>query len=215
MENEYINTTAKYISAAMSSPFGVGNVHFRTGAKEGYVDTVAFGAYRKEVFEKAGLFDEELARNQDDEFNFRVIKNGFKIYLSKKIKAKYYVRGSYLKLLKQYFQYGFWKVYVNKKHKTVTSIRQLFPLFFVLYLMVQTLSLFVFKEAVYGLFILAIYFNLAIIFSLKKSKEYFYAVLFCFFILHLSYGWGYLKGIVRFLLLRLSPKKPTLRRLSN
>ncbi len=74
------NQESKIIALAMSSPFGVGNAHFRTGLKDGLVDTVAFGAYKKEVFEKIGYFDEELARNQDDEFNYRLIKNGYSIY---------------------------------------------------------------------------------------------------------------------------------------
>ena len=115
IENVYENHTSKIIGLAMSSPFGVGNAHFRTGTKDGFVDTVAFGAYKKEVFEKVGYFDESLTRNQDDEFNFRVLKNGFRIYLSNKIYSKYYVRGAFDKLFKQYFQYGYWKVFVNKK----------------------------------------------------------------------------------------------------
>ncbi len=134
IENVYENESAETIGLAMSSAFGVGNAHFRTGSKNGFVDTVAFGAYRKEVFEKIGYFDEDLIRNQDDEFNFRLLQNGFKIYLNSNIKSKYYVRASFSKLYKQYYQYGYWKVYVNKKHKAVTSIRQLVPLFFILFL---------------------------------------------------------------------------------
>jgi GT2 family glycosyltransferase len=66
LENVYENSTSQIIGAAMSSSFGVGNAHFRTGNKSGFVDTVAFGAYKKEIFDKVGLFDEELIRNQDD-----------------------------------------------------------------------------------------------------------------------------------------------------
>ena len=97
----------------MSSVFGVGNAHFRTGGKSGHVDTVAFGAYRREVFERVGFFDEELARNQDDEFNYRVVQGGFKIFLDPAIQSDYFVRGSISKLYKQYDQYGYWKVFVN------------------------------------------------------------------------------------------------------
>ena len=91
--------------------------------------------FKKEVFEKVGYFDEELVRNQDDEFNFRVIKGGFKIYLTQKIRSKYYVRGSFNKLYRQYYQYGYWKVFVNQKHGEVTSIRQLIPPAFVAFLL--------------------------------------------------------------------------------
>ena len=134
IENEYENETAEVIGKAMSSSFGVGNAHFRTGNKNGYVDTVAFGAYKREVFSKVGYFDEELIRNQDDEFNYRVTKAGFKIYLYSEIRCKYFVRASFGKLFKQYYQYGYWKVYVAKKHHAVTTFRQLVPLFFVLFL---------------------------------------------------------------------------------
>ena len=68
--------------------------------------------------------------------NFRLIKNGYKIWLSKYIISNYFVRGSYSKLFRQYYQYGYWKVFVNVKHKTVTTVRQMVPLFFVLYLMI-------------------------------------------------------------------------------
>jgi glycosyltransferase involved in cell wall biosynthesis len=140
LENIYETKTAKTIGLAMSSSFGVGNARFRTGAEDGFVDTVAFGAYRKEVFDKIGYFDESLTRNQDDEFNYRLIKNGFKIYLSNKIKCKYYVRGSYEKLFKQYYQYGYWKVFVGKKHNAVTSVRQLVPFLFVVFLILGGIS---------------------------------------------------------------------------
>jgi cellulose synthase/poly-beta-1,6-N-acetylglucosamine synthase-like glycosyltransferase len=74
------NTLARAIALAQSSPFGVGGVAFRTGSSNGrYVDTLAFGAYRREVFDRIGRFDEELIRNQDDEFNFRLIQAGGKI----------------------------------------------------------------------------------------------------------------------------------------
>ena len=80
INNVYENNTAEIIGLAMSSQFGVGNAHFRTGVKDGFVDTVAFGAYKKEVFDSIGYFDEDLVRNQDDEFNFRLLKNSFRIY---------------------------------------------------------------------------------------------------------------------------------------
>ena len=75
IENVYENEIAEVIGKAMSSSFGVGNAHFRTGNKDGFVDTVAFGAYKQEVFDKIGLFDEELIRNQDDEFNYRLFSH--------------------------------------------------------------------------------------------------------------------------------------------
>jgi len=217
IENVYENETAEIIGLAMSSPFGVGNAHFRTGKKDGYVDTVAFGAYKKEIFDQIGYFDEDLDRNQDDEFNFRLLKNGFKIYLSSNIKSKYYVRGAYTKLFKQYYQYGYWKVFVNKKHKTITTARQLVPLFFVLFLFAGPLiGLIDIRLLILWCFIGIIYDVSALFFALKTTTQTSKAikVAFTFLILHFSYGIGYLRGLVNFIIFGKSPsnKNATLSR---
>ncbi|HWO93560.1 MAG TPA: glycosyltransferase family 2 protein, partial [Dehalococcoidia bacterium] len=80
------------IAIAMSSPFGVGDARFRTSDSPGFVDTVAFGAYRREVFDRIGLFDEDLERNVDDEFNYRLREAGGHIYLNPAIRSRYYTR---------------------------------------------------------------------------------------------------------------------------
>lgn len=204
LQNVYENQTSKIIGTAMSSSFGVGNAHFRTGNKNGYVDTVAFGAYRREIFSKVGLFDEELIRNQDDEFNYRITSNGYKIYLNSEIKCKYFVRASFLKLFKQYYQYGYWKVFVNKKHKTITTVRQLIPMFFVIFLFNLILSLIVNTNLFFSLSIfLLLYIFLALFFAFKLSSNLTegFKLSFTFCILHISYGSGYIKGIFDFFLL--------------
>lgn len=209
LENIYENPTSEIVGLAMSSSFGVGNAHFRTGLKDGYVDTVAFGAYKKEVFEKCGYFDESLTRNQDDEFNYRVIQNGFKIYLSKKINCKYYVRGSFKKLFRQYYQYGYWKVFVNKKHKTVTTIRQLVPLFFVLFLTTVVLTPIIPIYSYLYLSLIGIYMLTAAYSACKLSNDTdkIIQLIYSFLILHISYGLGYIFGIVDFLFLNKNPNK--------
>ena len=208
INNIYENKTSEIIGKAMSSPFGVGNAHFRTGQKEGLVDTVAFGAYRKEVFESIGYFDEDLARNRDDEFNYRLLKNNFKIYLSKKIISSYYVRASFKDLFRQYYQYGFWKVYVNKKHRTITTLRQLIPS-----LMVTTLILgfvFSFLNMFFALLFsteIVLYLIGSCWFASKKANnlKQLFAIIFTFLILHTSYGIGYLYGILKFILFKRNP----------
>lgn len=210
LENIYENKTAEIIGLAMSSSFGVGNAHFRTGKKNGYVDTVAFGAYKKEIFDEIGFFNESLTRNQDDEFNYRLIKNGFKIYLSEKINCKYYVRGSLKKLFRQYYQYGYWKVFVNKKHQTITTIRQLIPLFFVLFLITGAIISLIIPSAIYlYTLLLLLYFLLALISAIKLSSNLkkVSKIIFTFLILHFSYGTGYLLGIFNFFILNKEPSK--------
>jgi glycosyltransferase involved in cell wall biosynthesis len=212
IENVYENNVSKVIGKAMSSVFGVGNATFRTGGVDGYVDTVAFGAYRSEVFDKIGYFDEDLVRNQDDEFNFRLIAHGYKIFLSNSIKSKYYVRASFKKLQKQYFQYGYWKVFVNQKHQTITTVRQLFPALFVLGVFLGFFVVLFFPLMKYFYFMmLGLYVLLASYFSFKKSEKNvdFFAVIFSFLILHFSYGLGYLKGIVDFYIMYKKPGEKT------
>ena len=129
----------KNISIAQCSYFGAGGASFRTGVSNGkYVNTLAFGAYKRAEFLKVGAYDEELIRNQDEEFNYRIVKNGGKIWIDPSIKSIYYVRNSLLKLFSQYFYYGFYKVRVIQKIKSIFSFRHLVPAIFVL-----TLILFV------------------------------------------------------------------------
>lgn len=204
LKNHSEDEKTQAIAAAMSSPFGVGSAHFRTGLKSGYADTVAFGLYRREVFEKVGLLDEELTRNQDDEFNYRLIKNGLKIWLTNKTHVVYYVRSSLPKLFRQYYQYGYWKVYVNRKHKAITTSRQLVPMFFVLYLL-----LFPLPVILGGRFLIAyqigldLYVLLIIIGALraKVGLGRKFTVLQAFPTIHFAYGWGYLLGIIDFIFL--------------
>ena len=208
LEHVYEDETAELIGLAMTSKFGVGNAGFRTGHPDGYVDTVAFGAYRKEVFEKVGYFDEELVRNQDDEFNFRVIKGGFKILLRNSINCKYFVRSSFGKLWRQYLQYGYWKVWVNMKHNTVTTLRQVVPLLFVSYLIFGFLISMMLPVLGY-LYLAGILFYLLVGFSvaikLKQFSRDTFKLVATFILLHTSYGWGYLVGVVRFALFRMRP----------
>jgi len=207
INNQYANATAENIGFAMSSPFGVGNATFRTGGEKKWVDTVAFGMYKKEVFEKIGWFNEELIRNQDDEFNFRVTKAGFRILFNPSIQCDYFVRGSYRKLWKQYFQYGFWKVYVNLLHRQVTTVRQLFPAAFVLYLFLWAFIL-GFSATIIKIYAIpsVAYLAACLFFGFQKNKTKFLNIAFSFPILHLSYGLGYWKGIIQLAILKIQPQ---------
>ena len=202
------NSTGYLISKGMSSVFGVGNATFRLGGGRSFVDTVAFGAYKREVYDKIGGFDENLVRNQDDDYNFRVLKAGYKILFDPEIVSNYYVRSSFPLLKRQYNQYGYWKVYVNKKHKHVTTVRQMFPALFIMGLITGgILSLFSVYFLIATIFFVALYIILGLYFATKladKSRQIF-TLFRIFLILHFSYGFGYLKGIVHFLVMRRMP----------
>lgn len=200
------NDKGKAIANAMSSPFGVGNALFRYANEETFVDTVAFGAYRRDVLEKIGYFDEELVRNQDDELNFRVIKAGYKILLSPKIRSTYYSRASLSKLWKQYYQYGFWKVRVMQKHGRTAAIRHLIPMIFII-TNILGLILSIFSKSIFLLWLLEIiiYLICNVIFSAKAVKKEYKLIKYistAFLILHVSYGIGFINGLLNFYVLK-------------
>ena len=204
------NDKGKAIALAMSSPFGVGNALFRYATEEMYVDTVAFGGYKREVLDDIGYFDDELVRNQDDEINFRVTKGGYKILLSPEIKATYYSRGSFKKLWRQYFQYGFWKVRVMQKHGRTPSVRHLVPMAFVLGNIGAAILSFLFKPIFYiWMVVLGLYIIGDLVSSLKLTKgkrKLLKYIPIVFPILHFSYGIGFLDGLINFYLLKSNKK---------
>ncbi len=210
--NEYVNPTGKVISLAMGTQLGMGIGNFRTLKNSGFTDTVTSPMYPYWVFEKIGFFDEELIRNQDDDFNYRVTKAGGKIYFDASISLKYYVRGNYKNLWKQFFQYGYWKVFVNKKHKAVTTFRQLIPPLFTFYLLLNALSWLIGGYfAFIGTLPLFLYLGLVAYVSYdiqQSNKELKFWDLFKTFpILHVGYGLGYLNGIWDFIILKKSPSE--------
>jgi len=117
----------KAIAAAHHSPFAVGGAKWHNPNYEGLTDTVFGGFYKREIFEKIGLFDEELVRNQDDELNLRLTRAGGRIWHAPTIKSWYKPRGSLSALFRQYAQYGYWKMRVIQKHKLPASWRHLVP----------------------------------------------------------------------------------------
>jgi succinoglycan biosynthesis protein ExoA len=195
---------AETIAVAMSSPFGVGNSAFRTtSGKTMAADTVPFPAYTREIIEKAGAYDEELVRNQDDEYNYRIRELGGRLLLAKDVRSTYYSRGTLGKLWKQYFQYGFFKVRVLQKHPRQMSARQFVPPLFLLSLlcaMLFTLLLpwgWILLALAGGSYLLA---NLcaSVFTSARNGWRHLPLLPFTFAILHLSYGAGFLIGLVKF-----------------
>ena len=133
---------AQGIAIAMSHPFGVGNSYFRVGVREPrWVDTIAFFCCRRETFDRLGLFDETLARDEDSEFNGRLIQAGGRILLVPHVTAHYYARDSLWQLARMYHQYGYSKPLVARKLGRVTTVRQLVPAGFVTALAAATLAL--------------------------------------------------------------------------
>jgi succinoglycan biosynthesis protein ExoA len=195
---------AQGIALAMSSPFGVGGSAFRTVKNSTMlVDTVAFPAYRAETIQKNGLYDEELVRNQDDEYNYRLRASGGKILLTPDIRSRYYSRSSLKSLWRQYFQYGYWKVRVMQKHTRQMVWRQFVPPAFVGFLVIFSLMA-LFSTTAFFLLLLGIAAYIAA--NLAASAwtaaqygwRYFPYLVASYAILHFSYGAGFLYGLVKF-----------------
>lgn len=186
-------------STVLSSKFGVGNSGFRTNAMSGYVDTVPFGTFKRETFSKYGLYDERLTRNQDYELNYRIRKNGGRIYLDSTIKLIYYCRNTVPGILKQSYENGKWNVITYKLCPGSMSLRHFIPLLFLLSLlafpvlsMISPLFLLIFE------FELLLYFFLDIIYSFKSRvrTQIKLALIILFPTFHISYGFGSLVGLV-------------------
>ena len=195
---------AKAISLTLSHFFGVGNSLFRITKnlkQPTEADTVPFGCYPKEVFDRIGLYNEKLIRNQDIELNKRLKNMGGKIYLVPDVKIKYYCRDNWSKLWKNNFENGKWVILTAYYTRDLSSLslRHFIPLFFITYLF--TLPFFTFKlKLFYSVVPLLLYIFLNFIFSLliawknKKWKLFPYLIV-SFIVLHISYGLGSLFGI--------------------
>ncbi len=194
-------SVCRAIAHAMSSPFGMGNSYFRIGSDhEMWVDTVPFGCFKRDIFDKIGLFDEELVRNQDDEFNGRIIKNGGRILLLPEVVVDYFARDSLTKTAKMFFQYGLFKPLVNHKLQKPTTLRQFIPpLFFAGLIAGGLLS--VFSKTILWIFVSVIVLYVLCCFVFGRNRERVWPDVlwmpFTFSAIHLSYGCGYWVGILK------------------
>jgi cellulose synthase/poly-beta-1,6-N-acetylglucosamine synthase-like glycosyltransferase len=189
------------IALAVSSPFGVGNAVFRYSRKEQWTDTVAFPAYRRDVFDRIGPFA-EIDGGEDDEFHLRLLDAGGRVLLTPAVRSTYYARRTYWELARQYFGYGQAKSVVLARHPRRTRLRQLAPPAFVLGLFATTimalfggvfaLPLAVFAGA-YGVSSLGAAFALA----RRHGGRHFLGLALAFFCMHVAYGLGFLSGLLR------------------
>ncbi len=197
-------TTARAIAAAMSSSFGVGGAAFRTvKGRRMLVESVAFPAYTRGAIERAGLFDEELVRNQDDEYNYRLRALGARLLLAPEIHSRYYSRATLGRLRRQYFQYGYWKVRVMQKHPRQMSARQFAPPLFAAALMtLGVLSPFLAAARLALGTVACAYLAANLCASLLTARKEGWRLLpllpLAFATLHLAYGFGFLKGLFKF-----------------
>jgi succinoglycan biosynthesis protein ExoA len=192
------------VAAAVDSPFGgIGWTRQRSEARID-VDTVPFGAFRPEAFRMAGLFDESLVRNQDDEFNLRLRRAGGRVVLDPAIRVYYRPRGTFRRLFRQYYEYGRWKAPVMRRHGRPTSARSLVPGAFVAVLVFLLLlsmwhprasALLAVKVSAYA--VLAVGFGVLCLYRRQESWRLLPRVVAVFPTVHVAHGLGMLAGWLR------------------
>jgi succinoglycan biosynthesis protein ExoA len=201
---------ARAIQAAYHSRFSTGGARFHDVNYKGYVDTVPYGCWLKETLLRLGLFDEQLVRNQDDELNLRLTRSGGKIWQSPEIVSWYRPRTTFSALFRQYFQYGFWKVCVIRKHKIPASWRHLVPSGFVLLnlvLLAATIALaatgswFAMRKTLFEwAFLMTSYAAGCVAAAFFSARRFGWQLLsnlpLTFAVFHLSYGLGFLAGVL-------------------
>ncbi|MCB0762597.1 MAG: glycosyltransferase family 2 protein [Flavobacteriales bacterium] len=210
---------ARSIVFATSSRFGIGNAQYRLGGSGiDEVDTVPFGCYKREVFDRIGLFDEDMVRNQDDELNARLKRAGGKILLVRDVRITYFARPTLSKLNKMFYQYGLFKPLVAKKVGQPATWRQFVPVAFVLFNILVPLLGFV-NPWFWWIWIagnlahVCVGLILGISYALKSGNAAgIIQVPLIIYVMHWSYGWGYLVGIVQFIVLRQSTNKVSISR---
>ncbi len=166
---------AQSIAIAAAHPLGAGDARYRIGGVAQEVETLPFGAFRRQLFERIGMFNESLLTNEDYEFNTRIRRAGGKVWLDPTIASIYYARSTLPELASQYWRYGYWKVQMLRKYPGTLRWRQAIPPFFVATLiMLGLLSIFL-QLASWLLAIVVIVYTILILsigiqMSLKRRK---------------------------------------------
>lgn len=196
------------IAMGFRSIFSSGGAGSHKLKYEGEVDSVYLGCWWKSTLEAVGLFDEEFVRNQDDELNLRLVRAGYRVWQSPRIRSRYFPRNSIGALFRQYRQYGYWKVRVIQKHSLPASARHLVPGAFVSILfLLSVLSIF-FNIAAQALgFFVFLYFLASIVAAIDSCyREKYWGSVFVmplvFFAYHFGYGLGFMSGVGDFLVFK-------------
>ena len=193
---------AQSIAVAAAHPLGAGDARYRYTSQAGEVDTVPFGSYRRDLFERIGIFDETLLTNEDYELNVRLRKSGGRIYLDPAIRTVYFARPNLSALAKQYWRYGFWKQRMLRRYAETLRWRQALPPLFVLSLVVL-LALGIFFPVFRWLLAaeLAVYLTVLLAAGLaaavrKKQAFLMIGLPLALITMHISWGAGFLASLL-------------------
>lgn len=194
------NYLTRAIALATTTPFGIGNAEFRYTTQEKSVDTSFLGAWYKKTFDNVGYFNEDWEINGDYELNYRIRKAGGTVLVSPRLKCQYFVRSSLAKLARQYYRYGMWRVKTIVTHPESVRWRHLAPPALIAWLLLSPVPL-LFGAGVWWVPVAsyAVYTVIAaLLVALSGGIMYLPMVILTFWTLHLSWGVGFLRGIIRF-----------------
>jgi len=191
---------ARLVAAVLTSPFGVGDSRFRISSMEGYVETVPFGAFRKELFDRVGMYNEKLVRNQDNDLNARIREAGGKIYQTPALRTEYHPVAGFWKLLRVTLRTSQWHLFSLRENSNSMSVRHLIPALFVASVGVLLLVSFSSHLASVGLAVLLLtYVAAGTCVAGMQSRVYRPAIVcilpFACLCFHISYGLGTLLGV--------------------
>lgn len=194
---------ALFVADVMSSKLGVGASTFRVSTVKAplLVDTVPFGFFKREIFSNIGFFDEDLIRNQDDEFNGRIIKYGGSIFLLPGSRVKYFSRSTLSSFSKMLYQYGLFKPLASFKLRKLSSFRQLMPPALVVCFILTLIGI-IWIENLFLLMPIFFYYLVLLVYGFGKYKYSIKSSLMFMFVAtvaHLSYGVGYIYGFLKLL----------------
>lgn len=197
-ETEANNFIGKSIAKMISTKFGVGGSDFRIGYGNRYVDTVPFGAFKREVFEKVGLFNTKLLRSEDNDMNSRIRQSGGKIWLADDIRFKYYCRDTVKGILKMGIQNGNALFFTLKENPKAMSIRHFIPFLFLLSLIIMPIFMAIHPFFGYAFLLEGLlYVLLDLYFSFcNKDAKYGLITVWLYPLFHIVYGIGSLLGLL-------------------
>jgi succinoglycan biosynthesis protein ExoA len=194
---------AAAIAKAATLPIAVGDALYRHTNKPGYVDTVPFGAFKREVLALVGFFNENLLTNEDYEFNTRIILNGGKVWLDPRIRSTYYARSTFSELAKQYWRYGYWKWKMLESYPKTIRWRQALPPLFVSSLILFSICSFFLDwfwliPAGEFLIYLIIIISTGLAQGIKERKPTFIpGITIAILTMHFSWGTGFLWSMIK------------------
>ena len=191
---------ARLVAAMLCNPFGVGDSRFRTSSKEGFVETVPFGAFRREVFNRVGMYNEKLVRNQDNELNARIRRAGGRIYQTPALQTTYHPVGGFLQLVKQTYRNSQWHIFSVKENSHAMGLRHFVPAMFLICLAGLFLTSAMASWARYALVaFVGFYLLTGIGFAIRQIRNRDPLVVLTLpaacFVFHLAYGLGTLVGL--------------------